>query len=108
MIKNKQRSLPSMIGRDLFNFDKVPVLLLIIALISSILVVTTTHTTRLLTAEHEQLLLEHEALDIEWRNLILEENVLGNRSRIERIATNQLKMQHINPYKENILVKNKE
>jgi hypothetical protein len=35
-------------------------------------------TTRLLTAQREQLVLERDALDIEWRNLILEENALGD------------------------------
>ena len=38
------------------------------------MVVTTAHHTRLLTAQREQMVLERDALDIEWRNLILEEN----------------------------------
>ena len=49
-------------------------ILLIASLVSAIFVVTTAHRTRLLTAEREQLVLERDALDIEWRNLILEEN----------------------------------
>ena len=44
------------------------------------------------------------ALDIEWRNLILEENALGDHSRVERIATEKLQMQHVDPSQENIVV----
>lgn len=43
-------------------------------------------------------------LDIEWRNLILEENALGDHSRVERIATEKLQMQHVDPSQENIVV----
>ena len=71
---------------------------------SAIFVVTTAHRTRLLTAEREQLVLERDALDIEWRNLILEENALGDHSRVESIATDKLRMQHVDPSQENIVV----
>jgi cell division protein FtsL len=57
-----------------------------------------------LTAQREQLVLERDALDIEWRNLILEENALGDHSRVERIATEKLQMQHVDPSQENIVV----
>ncbi|MOA70458.1 Cell division protein FtsL [compost metagenome] len=50
-------------------------------------------------------MLERDALDIEWRNLILEENALGDHSRVERIATEKLQMQHVDPSQENIIVK---
>ena len=83
---------------------KIPVLLLIAVVVSAVLVVTTTHKTRLLTAQREQLVLERDALDIEWRNLILEENALGDHSRVERIATEKLQMQHVDPSQENIVV----
>ena len=55
-------------------------------------------------AQREQLVLERDALDIEWRNLILEENALGDHSRVERIATEKLQMQHVDPSQENIVV----
>ncbi len=70
-----------------------------------LLVVTVVHRNRLLTAEREQLVLERDALDIEWRNLILEENALGDHSRVENIATDRLKMQHVDQSQENIVVK---
>ncbi|NGH42979.1 cell division protein FtsL, partial [Escherichia coli] len=35
----------------------------------------------------------------------LEENALGDHSRVERIATEKLQMQHVDPSQENIIVK---
>lgn len=90
---------------DLIRNAKIPLILLVAVLISAVLVVTTAHRTRLLTAEREQLVLERDALDIEWRNLILEENALGDHSRVESIAIEKLKMQHVDPSQENIVIK---
>ena len=104
MIGNERHSLPNVIGGDLLRHGKIPLLLMIAVLVSSVLVVTTAHKTRLLTAQREQLILERDALDIEWRNLILEENALGDHSRVERIATEKLHMQHVDPSQENIVV----
>lgn len=104
MIGNERHSLPSVIGGDLLRHGKIPLLLVLAVLVSSVLVVTTAHKTRLLTAQREQLILERDALDIEWRNLILEENALGDHSRVERIATEKLHMQHVDPAQENIVV----
>lgn len=103
MIGNERHCLIGIIGSDLLRHGKLP-LLLIAVLVSAILVVTTTHQTRRLTAEREQMVLEKHALDIEWRNLILEENALGDHSRVERIATEKLQMQHVDPSQENIVV----
>lgn len=104
MIGGERHSLVGVIGGDLLRQGKLPVILLIASLVSSVLVVTTTHETRRLTAEREQLVLERDALDIEWRNLILEENALGDHSRVERIANEKLHMQHVDPAQENIVV----
>ncbi|ADP10039.1 MULTISPECIES: cell division protein FtsL [Erwinia] len=106
MIGNERHSLPGVIGGDLIRHGKIPVLLFIAVLISALFVVTTAHKTRLLTAQREQLVLERDALDIEWRNLILEENALGDHSRVERIATEKIQMQHVDPSQENIVVHN--
>lgn len=105
MIGNERHSLAGVIGGDLLRNAKIPLILLIAVLVSALFVVTTAHRTRLLTAEREQLVLEKDALDIEWRNLILEENALGDHSRVERIATEKLQMQHVDPSQENIIVK---
>ncbi|MGK2946716.1 MAG: cell division protein FtsL [Candidatus Malihini olakiniferum] len=105
MISNERYSLTGIICQDILRHGKLPLLLLTALLISAVLVVTTAHKTRLLTAQREQLLLERDALDIEWRNLILEENALGDHSRVERIATEKLHMCHVDPAQENIVVK---
>lgn len=105
MIGHERHGLVGVIGGDLIRNAKIPLILLVVVLVSAVLVVTTAHRTRLLTAEREQLVLERDALDIEWRNLILEENALGDHSRVERIATEKLKMQHVDPSQENIVIK---
>ncbi|AAM87181.1 cell division protein FtsL [Yersinia pestis] len=105
MIGNERHGLVGVIGADLIRNAKIPLILLVAVLISAVLVVTTAHRTRLLTAEREQLVLERDALDIEWRNLILEENALGDHSRVESIAIEKLKMQHVDPSQENIVIK---
>ncbi|WP_177203310.1 cell division protein FtsL [Izhakiella capsodis] len=104
MMAGERHSLPGVIGGDIMRHGKLALLLLAAVLVSAVLVVTTVHKTRLLTAQREQLMLEKNALDIEWRNLILEENALGDHSRVERIATEKLHMQHVDPSQEHIVV----
>lgn len=104
MIGNERHGLVGVICSDILRNAKVPMILLIVVLATAILVVMAAHHTRLLTAQREQLVLEKDALDIEWRNLILEENSLGDHSRVERIATEKLKMQHVDPSQEKIIV----
>lgn len=104
MIGNDRHSLPAVIGGDLLRHGKLPILLLVAVLITAVMVVITTQKTRLLTAQREQLVLEKDSLDIEWRNLILEENALGDHSRVERLAIDKLHMQHVDPSQERIVV----
>ncbi len=104
MIGNERHSLPGIIGGDLLRHGKLPLLLLVAVLVTAMMVVITTHKTRLLTAQREQMVLERDSLDIEWRNLILEENALGDHSRVERLAIEKLHMQHVDPSQENIVV----
>ncbi|UYU32593.1 cell division protein FtsL [Siccibacter colletis] len=104
----ERHALPGVIGSDLLRQGKLPLCLFIAIIVTAIIVVTTAHHTRLLTAQREQLVLERDALDIEWRNLILEENALGDHSRVERIATDKLQMQHVDPSQENIVVQKQE
>ncbi|WP_127959463.1 cell division protein FtsL [Serratia microhaemolytica] len=105
MIGHERQSLVALIGSDLLRNGKLPLLLLVAVLISALFVVNVVHQTRQLIAEREQLVLQKDALDIEWRNLILEENVLADTLRIERIAKERLKMQHVNPEEEHIVIK---
>lgn len=94
----------NIIVSDLLHRGKVTLLMLAIVLLSAILTVTTTYYTRQLIDERERILLEKNVLDIEWRNLILEENMLNDHGRVERISIEKLKMQYIDLSKENILI----
>lgn len=101
---NERHALPGVIGDDLWRCGKLPLCLFTGVIFTALLVVTTVHYTRLLIAQREQLVLERDVLDSEWRNLILEENALGDHRRVERIATQKLQMQHVDPSQENIVV----
>ncbi|MDX7986607.1 cell division protein FtsL [Xenorhabdus sp. 12] len=100
----ERHGLVGVIGKDLIRNAKLPLILLVSVVVSAIGVVTVAHQTRLLTAEKERQVIQLDAQDIEWRNLLLEENALGDHSRVERIATQNLQMQHVDPTKENIVI----
>ncbi|KLN96554.1 cell division protein FtsL [Moellerella wisconsensis] len=102
----ERHSLLRVIGRDLFSYGIIPLILLIAIIISAVSTVTTAHESRLLTAEKDRLFEEKDALEIEWRNLILEENALANHSRVERLSVEKLQMIHVDPAQENIVVTN--
>ncbi|ARD20728.1 MULTISPECIES: cell division protein FtsL [Shewanella] len=67
-------------------------LLSMVVLANAVGVVYTSHATRKLTSQLDQLLQERDRLDIEWRNLLLEEQSKSEHSRVTRIATKDLKM----------------
>ncbi|ATG16604.1 TPA: cell division protein FtsL [Providencia alcalifaciens] len=100
----ERHSLARVIGRDLFRYGIIPMILLAAIIISAVFVVTTAHETRLLTAAKDKLYEEKDFLDIEWRNLILEENALASHSRVERLSVEKLRMVHVEPSQENIIV----
>ncbi|UXI01639.1 cell division protein FtsL [Photobacterium sp. TY1-4] len=85
-------NLARLIARDLVTIGRVPLILLVLVLISALWVVLITHHSRQLIAEQEQLLIERDQLDIEWRNQLLEENALAEHSRIEQLAEKELEM----------------
>ncbi len=97
-------SLIRIIAYDIFRHGAVPLILLIVIIISAISIVTVSHQTRLLTAQKDLMTEEKESLDIEWRNLILEENSLGNHSRVERLSVEKLQMIHVDPTQEHIVI----
>ncbi|VFP80334.1 cell division protein FtsL [Candidatus Erwinia haradaeae] len=84
-MKNKRYSLPQIIFIDLMHNSKIAISLLMMILISAIFVVYITYQTRLCVAQREQLFLQRNALDTEWRNLILEENSLVTNNGTEKI-----------------------
>lgn len=96
-MKKKQYNLINIIYNDLFFYGKQQLLLLLLVLMSAMLVILVTYHTRSMIMDREKLFLERDTLDTEWRNLILEEKILSDHSRIERIAVNKLQMHYVDP-----------
>ncbi|WP_076537991.1 cell division protein FtsL [Shewanella sp. UCD-KL21] len=67
-------------------------LLTLIVIGNAMSVVYTSYATRKQTSQLDQLLQERDRLDIEWRNLLLEEQSKSEHSRVTRSATKDLKM----------------
>jgi len=70
--------------------------LLMLVVVSAFSVIYFTHVNRQTTSELEQLLTERDELDIEWRNLLLEQNSLAEHSTIESKAEQKLNMKRPN------------
>jgi len=65
---------------------------LILVVLSAFSVIYFTHLNRQSTSALEVLLTERDELDIEWRNLLLEQNSLAEHSSIESKAIKKLDM----------------
>lgn len=70
----------------------VSYILLFLVVSSAFSVIYFTHLNRQSTSGLEVLLTERDELDIEWRNLLLEQNSLAEHSAIESKAEKLLKM----------------
>ena len=70
----------------------VSYILLIFVVVSAFSVIYYTHVNRQTTSELEQLYTQRDELDIEWRNLLLEQSSLAEHSAIESRAKKLLKM----------------
>lgn len=70
---------------------------------SAILVANQTHQYRVATSELNKLQDEQRALDLNWQKLRLEQSALAEHSRIEKIATDKLKMKHLDKKSEVII-----
>jgi cell division protein FtsL len=66
--------------------------LLVLVVISAFSVVYYTHVNRQTTSELELLFTQRDELDIEWRNLLLEQSSLAEHSAIESKAKKLLNM----------------
>lgn len=77
--------------------------LLILVVVSAFSVIYYTHVNRQTTSELELLFTQRDELDIEWRNLLLEQNSLAEHSAIESKATKLLKMKRANAKSEIII-----
>lgn len=90
------------IGSDLLA-HKFQILLAIALLASAFAVILTTHFTRMQIAASEQQRVQRDRLNIEWRNLLLEEGALDEHSRVEQIAKKRLAMIRPTPEQEQVI-----
>lgn len=84
-------SLHRLIGRD-WRAGKWQALLLLACVVSALMVVHFAHLNRQTTIAQDALYQQRDQLDIEWRNLLLEQRALAEHSRVEDIARNRLNM----------------
>lgn len=89
--RDRQPDLALTILADLGRYPLV-VMLALVTLISAFAVVLAAHHARLVNIEVERELARRDQLEIEWRHLLLEENALGEHSRVGRIAEKELQM----------------
>ncbi|OCG23992.1 cell division protein FtsL [Gilliamella sp. wkB108] len=102
--RRSNESLFKIIIGDLLGHQKFSLFLLILIVISAVAVLITTQQVRKQLFEREQLLLEQDVLESEWRNLVIEENVLADPRRVEEKAKNQLGMNYVTPQNETVIV----
>ncbi|OTQ75198.1 MULTISPECIES: cell division protein FtsL [unclassified Gilliamella] len=106
-IRNQKKTSKSLFGlilSDLFGHQKISLLLLVFIIISAGSVLVITQQVRKQLFEREQLLLEQDVLESEWRNLVIEENVLADPKRVEDKAKHQLGMTYVTPQNETVIV----
>lgn len=99
----KRFSLVKVIIDDLFKNQKLSLFLTSLIVVSALVILWTTQQTRIQLFAQEQLILERDVLESEWRNLIIEENVLADPKRIEQKAS-LLGMQYVVPKNETVIV----
>ncbi|MCE9680299.1 cell division protein FtsL [Shewanella sp. AS1] len=98
-MSKSQLNLTRIIVLDLWH-HKWMLLLGLVVLANAVLVVQTTYASRQYTSQWDQLLQQRDRLDIEWRNLLLEEQSQSEHSRVTRIATKELNMSRPLPNEE--------
>jgi cell division protein FtsL len=89
------RALVFDIWQDIVRYS-VTYILLIFVVISAFSVIYYSHVNRQTTSELEILLSQKDELNIEWRNLLLEQSSLAEHSAIESKAKNLLDMKRPN------------
>ncbi len=98
-MSQSQVNLGRIIVADLWHHKWV-LLLAMAVLVNAIVVVYTSYSSRQYTSQWDQLLQQRDRLDIEWRNLLLEEQSQSEHSRVTRIATKDLNMSRPLPNQE--------
>ena len=72
---------------------KLRVLLFIAVIVSALAVILSSHHNRQQNIALEQLMRQKDDLDVEWRNLVLEQRTLTEHNRIEALVEKHLDMQ---------------
>ena len=83
--------LNKLIVQDIGN-HKLVFVVLVMLILSAMAVVEFTHLNRQLTISQDKLFQQRDALEMEWRNLLVEQRALSEHSRVEEIAQQQLQM----------------
>ena len=96
---NTHFNLFSFVAADLARHP-VRVLLFLALLASAGLVILSAHHNRQMSIAIEHLMQEKDQLDVEWRNLVLEQSALTEHNRIETLVTSQLNMHRPLPSEE--------
>jgi len=96
------RALVFDIWQDIVRYSVTYILLLFVVM-SSFSVIYYSHINRQKTSELEVLLTKQDELNIEWRNLLLEQSSLAEHSAIESKAKKQLDMKRPNANSEVIV-----
>ena len=107
-MSSRHDNLVTVIGSDLLNFSKLPMLLLGCVLVTAMSIIKVTFDTRILIDQREQLILEQDKLNVEWRNLILEEEVWGKQNRVLQIAIDRLNMNYVELEQESVVIEKQE
>ncbi len=105
---SRRDDLVAIIASDLINYGKLPILMLILVVASAVAVIGMTSETRIVVDHREQLIHEESRLNVEWRNLILEEEVWGKQNRILQIAQDKLNMGFVDVDKEYVVLEKQE
>ncbi|MGI5308317.1 cell division protein FtsL [Rheinheimera sp. WS51] len=84
-------SLPHIIGQQLWQ-QKFALVLLVACIITALVIVHFSHLNRQLITSQDKMYHQRDQLDIEWRNLLLEQRALSEHSRVEDIARQRLNM----------------
>lgn len=89
--KSRQVNLAKLVLLDWWQ-NKQLILLIILVLVSAYAVIYISWSNRQLNVELQKLVEQKDTLDIDWRHMLLEHNVLSEHSRVEQVAREQLKM----------------
>lgn len=102
-IRNKPPSAMFAVVSGLFRGQWLNLLLVTGILLSAFTLIVMSHEQRQLYTELENQQQQRDQLDIQWRQLRLEQRVLAEHSRLEQLARNKLGMQNLDLTSERIV-----